>query len=148
MQVRNLGHVVLRVRDAEKSSEWYKSVLGLHETARFGRQMFFLSASEDASHELALMGLGPDAPPPEERRVGLYHVGWQLGSLEDLQAFRRKLDDLGVEVAGIGDHGISLGVYLKDPDGNELEVFYELPRSQWPESGNIFAGSFPNPVEL
>ena len=146
--VRNLGHVVLRVRDAEASAKWYQDVLGLKVTFRIARQMVFLAATEDASHELALMSLGPNAPGPEPGRVGLYHVGWQLGSLDELEGIRERLREKGIEIDGVGDHGISMGVYLHDPDGNELEIFYELPRSEWPAGDRLFTGRFPKPVAL
>lgn len=146
--VRNLGHVVLRVRDAEASARWYEDVLGLKVTFRMPRQMVFLAARADSSHELALMTLGAGAPGPEPGRVGLYHVGWQLGSLEELEGITERLREKGIEVAGIGDHGISMGVYLHDPDGNELEIFYELPRGEWPQGDRLFTGRFPKPVAL
>ncbi len=69
-----------------------------------------------------------------------------MESLPALQAFYRDLKESDTQIVGIGDHGISLGVYFVDPDGNEIEVFYELPREQWPE-GNVFGGSFPGTLE-
>ncbi|MEX0763180.1 MAG: VOC family protein [Dehalococcoidia bacterium] len=148
MKVKNLGHVVLRVRDAEASARWYEQVLGLHVTYKIPGRMVFLSSRDDTSHELALMSLGPNAAGPSADRVGLYHIGWQLESLEDLTGLRARLEEQGVRVAGIGDHGISLGVYVFDPDGNELEFFYELPPEEWPSSGDLFTGHFPKPVEV
>lgn len=146
--VSNLGHVVLRVRDAEASAQWYQDVLGLRVTFRIPRQMVFLAAGEVSSHELALMTLGPNTPGPERNRVGLYHVGWQLASLEELEGIRERLREKDVEIDGVGDHGISMGVYLHDPDGNELEIFYELPREEWPDGDRLFTGRFPKPVAL
>ena len=148
VNARNLAHVVLRVRDADASAAWYQKVLGLKVRFRMPGRMAFLAASEDSSHELALMSLGPGAPPPQSNRVGLYHVGWQVSRLEDLEGITGRLKSQGVQVAGVGDHGISLGVYVFDPDGNELEIFYELPRSEWPKDGKIFTGRFPKPVAL
>jgi len=143
---KKLGHVVLRVRDVERSERFYAEVLGLHVTHRIPGMMVLMSASSDTSHELALMSVGDAAPGPEAGRVGLYHFAWEMGSLEDLRAIYRELKAKDVDVAGIGDHGISIGVYLFDPDGNEIEVFYELPKEQWPE-GDIFQGRFPGSLE-
>jgi catechol 2,3-dioxygenase len=148
VKARNLAHVVLRVRDADKSAEWYQKVLGLKVAFRVPGRMVFLAANENSSHELALMTLGAGAPPPQLNRVGLYHVGWQVDKLEDLEGIMERLKAQGVQVAGVGDHGISMGVYVFDPDGNELEIFYELPRSEWPKGDAIFMGSFPKPVAL
>ena len=69
-----------------------------------------------------------------------------MESFDDLRRIYRKLGDKNVAIAGLGDHGISMGVYFLDPDGNEVEVFYELPRDQWPET-DIFLGSFPMSLE-
>lgn len=141
-----LGHLVLQVRDLERSEQFYTGVLGLDVTTRIPGRMVFLSASGDASHELALMAIGPGAPGPDPHRAGLYHFAWQMESLADLQKLYRELQDKGVRFGGIGNHGISLGVYIFDPDGNQIEVFYELPRDQWPEN-NIFSGNFPGSLE-
>ena len=148
VNARNLAHVVLRVKDADASAAWYQKVLGLKVTSRMPGRMVFLAANENSSHELALMSLGPGAQPPQPDRAGLYHVGWQVGKLEELNGITERLKKEGVQVAGVGDHGISMGVYVFDPDGNELEIFYELPRSEWPKDGKVFMGRFPKPVAL
>ncbi len=148
MKVKQLAHVVLRVRDLERSKNWYQDVMGLKVMAEFPGRMAFLSASESVSHELGLMQISPDAPGPDSSRVGMYHTGWQLESRDELLNLKTKLEAKGVDVVGIGDHGISLGVYVKDPDGNELEFFYEIPPEQWPADGDLFNGHFPDPVDI
>ena len=87
--------------------------------------------------------VGADAAGPDPTRVGLYHFAWEMESFEDVKRLYGELKEKGVRIAGIGDHGISLGVYFFDPDGNEIEAFYELPRDQWPTEGAIFSGRFP-----
>lgn len=144
---KQLGHLVLRVRDVEKSEQFYADVLGLHTTNKRAGRMVFMSAGDDASHELALMALGPDAPGPESDRVGLYHFAWEMESFEDLQRLYGEMKEKNVNVGGIGDHGISIGVYFFDPDGNEIEAFYELPKDQWPQDGDLFTGKFPGDLE-
>ena len=139
---KRLGHLVLRVRDLERSEQFYADVIGLEVTSRIPGRMVFLSAGE-SSHDLALISVGSDAPGPEPDRVGLYHFAWQMESFEDLKRMHRELKEKGARIGGIGDHGISMGVYFFDPDGNEIEAFYELPRDQWPREGNIFSGQFP-----
>ena len=141
-----LAHVVLRVRDLEQSERFYTNLLDLQVTSRIGTKMVFMSASEDASHELALLSIGPEAPGPDPSHVGMYHFAWQMKSLEDLRHIYKVIRDSGLEIGGIGDHGISLGVYLFDPDGNEIEVFFELPKEDWPDD-NIFTGSFPGGIK-
>lgn len=144
---KQLGHLVLRVRDVEKSEKWYADVLGLHTTNKRAGRMVFMSAGDSASHELALMSLGPDAPGPESNRVGLYHFAWEMESFDDLRTLYQEMKQKNVKIGGIGDHGISIGVYLFDPDGNEIEVFYELPKDQWPKNSDLFSGKFPGDLE-
>ena len=139
---KKLGHLVLRVRDLDRSEQFYSDVLGLNVRAKLDGKMVFMNASDDASHELALVSVGDDAPGPEVSRVGLYHFAWEMESFEDLRRMYHELLERGLNIQGIGDHGISIGIYFADPDGNEIEVFYELPRKQWPE-GDVFQGNFP-----
>ena len=127
---KQLGHLVLRVRDLDRSERFYTDVLGLDVTGKIAGRMVFMSAGEP-SHELALMSVGPDAPGPEKDRVGLYHFAWEMESFEDLKKLYAELKDKAVPISGIGDHG-----------GNELEAFYELPREQWSPEG-AFSGKFP-----
>lgn len=148
MKVKQLAHVVLRVRDLERSRRWYVDVMGLKVMAEFPGRMAFLSADDSVSHELGLMQISPDAPGPDQNRVGMYHTGWQLESRDELVNLKSKLEAKGVDVVGVGDHGISLGVYVKDPDGNELEFFYELPPEEWPIDGDLFSGHFPEPIDV
>ena len=63
--------------------------------------------------------------------------------IDDLQELFGQMRENDVKIGGVGDHGISIGIYFFDPDGNEIEAFYELPKDQWPEDGNLFAGDFP-----
>jgi len=108
--------------------------------------MVFLSSTRSSSHELALApAVGPFAEE-EPVRVGLAHVAWQMESFEDLKAIHQQLKTKKVHIAGIGEHGISIGIYCLDPDKNKIELFYELPRSQWPTTG-VFKGKFPMELE-
>ena len=141
---KKLGHIVLRVRDLEASERFYTDVLGLHVNTKIPGMMTFMSASDDSSHELGLMAIRN--PASFNGPQGIYHYAWQMESLEDLQAIYRHLKQSDVKIVGIGDHGISLGVYVMDPDGYQIEIFYELPRDRWPAE-DIFSGSFPGSLE-
>jgi catechol 2,3-dioxygenase len=143
-----LGHVNLYVRDSDASLTWYQDVLGLHLYHHRPGQAAFLSADLNQSHEVALMTVGKDAPLQMRRQVGLNHLAFMMESLDDLKDAYRRLKEKNVPIDHISDHGISLGIYFRDPDGNGLEVSYELPRDQWPSSENVFAvekGRFPGP---
>ena len=144
---KQLGHLVIRVRDIEKSEQFYSDVLGLHVTNKRPGRMTFMSAGEDSSHELALVPVGAEAPGPEKTRVGLYHFAWEMESMDDLKRLYAEMKSKDVQIGGIGDHGISLGVYFFDPDGNEIEAYYEMPRDRWPKEGDLFDGEFPGSLE-
>ncbi len=146
-----LGHVNIYVRDADRSRDWYEKVLGLHTYHHRPGRAAFMSADLDQSHEVALMQVGQDAPGPQRGQVGLNHMAWMVGSLDDLGVAYRRLKDNAVPIDAIVDHGISLGIYFRDPDGNGLEVSYELPRAEWPRKEQVFSedvvnrGLFPGP---
>lgn len=140
-----LGHIVLRVRDIERSKRFYTEILGLTLTGELPGRMAFFAAGED-SHDLAVMAIGPEAPPPDPRRVGMYHFAYQVASREELSDWRRHLEANGVPILGSADHGVSLGLYLADPDGNEIELTYEVPKDQWPEGANPYATARPLPL--
>jgi len=146
-----LQHVNIYVRNAERSKEWYEDLLGLHTYEYRPGWAAFMSADTDQSHEVALMQLGEDAPLQQKGQVGLNHMAWRLESLDDLKDFYHRIKAKGWPIEHISDHGISLGIYTRDPDGNGVEVFYELPRAEWPVDYHIFSrdkvsrGRFPGP---
>jgi len=148
---RSLGHVNIFVRDVERSRQWYADVLGLHTYGYRPGRAAFMAADPEQSHEIALVQVGDGAPGPQKGQVGLNHMAWMMSSLEDLKEIYQRLEDKGVPIERVGDHGISIGIYFRDPDGNGVEVSYELPRSQWPRQERLFAedlvdlGRFPGP---
>ena len=146
-----LQHANMFVRNAEASMKWYEDILGLHIYDFVPGRVAFMSADVEQSHEVALVQVGDDAPGPEKGRVGLNHTGWQMESLDDLIELYHRLEEKKVDISRVSDHGISIGVYFDDPDGNGIEVSFELPRSEWPSETEIFSGSqvegghFPGP---
>ena len=107
-----------------------------------------MSADKDKSHEVALMEVGDDAPLQAKRQVGLNHLAFMMESLDDLKDAYYRLKEKGVKFDHISDHGLSLGIYFRDPDGNGVEVSYELPREKWPRQDSVFAPDVvePRPV--
>jgi catechol 2,3-dioxygenase len=146
-----LGHVNIYVRDADKARAWYEKVLGLHTYHHRPGTAAFMSADLDQSHEVALMAVGDDAPLQRKGQVGLNHMAWMVDSLDALKTAYQRLKDNDVKIERVVDHGISLGIYFRDPDGNGLEVSYELPRAAWPRQDQVFGlapderGRFPGP---
>jgi catechol-2,3-dioxygenase len=134
--IRRLNHAVLYVRDAVRASDFYRHVMGFGVVEALGDRAFFLRANgSDNHHDLGLFGIGDGAPPPGHGdRVGLYHLAWEVEMLPDLAEARRALLEVGA-MSGESDHGNSLSLYGSDPDGNEFEVFWMVPREEWETRG-------------
>jgi catechol 2,3-dioxygenase len=146
INVMNVGHVVLKVRDLERSVRFYQDVLGLKEVARgtFGRPMAFFSATGENHHDLALFEVGPDAAPSGTNQVGLYHVALRIGhSLEELRTAKAHLEANGVEELRLRDHTVSQSIYLNDPDGNGLELYVDADPGIWRDDPAAVATSIP-----
>lgn len=125
IQARKLGHIVLKVRDAAKSRDFYTRTLGLkvaHED--LDRRAVFLSFGE-AHHDLALFQLASGAAP-DAAQPGLHHMAWQLGSVEELQAAYRELKALGVPIESTVEHNVTRSIYFPDPDGNRVELYCDM----------------------
>ena len=130
MSIKRLNHAVLYVRNANASRDFYTGVLGFRVRANIGEQAYFMQADgSDNDHDLAVMQVGerPSAP----HSVGLYHLAWQVHTIEELAAMRARLLEVGALV-GESDHGVSKSLYARDPDGIEFEVMWAVPRADWP----------------
>ena len=134
MGIRRLNHAVLFVSDVERALDFYTQVLGFHVLAREpGMNAAFLRTAESTNHhDLGLFGLGKDASPKPRYQVGLYHLAWQVDTLDELAELRRGLLEAGA-LSGESSHGATLSLYGADPDGNEFEIMWMLPRSAWGE---------------
>jgi catechol-2,3-dioxygenase len=132
MTVRRLNHAVLYVRDARRVADFYREALDFEVVTEVGNgaAVFLRASGTDNHHDLGLFSIGPQAPRPEPGRVGLYHLAWQVESINDLAELRNRLSRLGALV-GASDHGVSKSLYAKDPDGNEFEVMWDVPREDW-----------------
>ncbi|MBI5426911.1 MAG: VOC family protein [Nitrospinae bacterium] len=132
MQAQYVGHVVFYVRDLEKSLAFYRDLLGFQEVGRiFGGQAVALTTGR-THHEMLLIEVG-DAPGPlQGKRIGLYHVGIKIGdSLDDLRRAKAELESNGILIDGVSDHVVSQSVYLRDPDGNEIEIYVDADPEIW-----------------
>ena len=130
--VRRLNHAVLYVRDARRAAAFYRQAFGFEVVQEVGNGagVFLKAAGTDNHHDLGLFSLGPQAPSPERGRVGLYHLAWQVEAIEDLALIRDRLVELRA-LAGASDHGATKSLYGHDPDGNEFEVMWMVPREHW-----------------
>ncbi|MFL5737443.1 MAG: VOC family protein [Actinomycetota bacterium] len=123
---QEIGHVVLRVRDLERSTAFYE-LLGFRKVGQIGGMMAFFTTTGQNHHDLALQAVGADAPSPPEGSVGLYHVAIRLPSDDHVRRAYRILASAGAEIVGASDHGVSHSLYIKDPDGIELELYADVP---------------------
>jgi catechol-2,3-dioxygenase len=132
--VQRLNHAVLYVRDARVAAAFYQEAFGFEVVASLGdgQAVFLKAAGSSNHHDLGLFSIGGDAPGPAPGRVGLYHLAWQVAAITDLAAARETLGRMGALV-GESDHGATKSLYGKDPDGNEFEVMWRVPRDFWAE---------------
>jgi catechol-2,3-dioxygenase len=134
--IKRLNHAVLYVRDAQRSHQFYRDVMGFQVVESMGDQAVFLRANgSENHHDLGLFSIGNNAPPPTRgQQVGLYHLAWEVADIQDLARARQTLLEAGA-LSGESDHGNSLSLYAQDPDGNEFEVFWMVPREEWESRG-------------
>lgn len=130
MPVTRLNHAVLYVRDLEASVEFYHQMLGFRTMTSMPGTAFLQAGGSSNDHDLGLFQIGPHAGPSGAGRttVGLYHLAWEVDTLDELQATKQRLDQVGALV-GAADHGTTKALYAKDPDGLELEVSWLVPAS-------------------
>jgi len=134
-RIRRVGHLVLRVKDMERSRRFFEAVLGFPVVAQNERGMVFFSTDvTDNHHMLALMPAkeGAAAPGPED--IGMQHVSFELGSFAELQDAYRRFREKGVPICYTTYHGISKSVYFNDPDGNMFEVYCNVPPEEYRQS--------------
>jgi catechol 2,3-dioxygenase len=127
-----IGHVHLKVADLDRAIRFYRDAMGFDLVQQLGSSAAFLSAGGYHHH----IGLntwesrgGPPSPPGT---TGLYHVAILYPSRRDLAAALKRLMDHGVPIEGFSDHGVSEAIYLRDPDGNGIEIYRDRPREDWP----------------
>ncbi len=149
MRVQALGHVVLKVRNLDRSLAFYNGVLGLSLVARTlirDTPMAFFSIAGN-HHDLALMELGADAPSPQEGSPGLAHVALKIGNgLDELRAARSHLKAMHVAIDRTADHKVAQSLYVHDPDGNTIELYVDADPRIWREDPGTVAHS--EPLEL
>jgi catechol 2,3-dioxygenase len=132
----SIGHVHLKVADIDRALKFYRDVLGFEVTTRYGSQAVFLSAG-GYHHHIALNtweSLGGSPPPPNA--TGLYHLAIVYPTRALLADALRRVRAAGIELDGAADHGVSEALYLRDPDGNGVELYWDRPREQWPRTAD------------
>ena len=143
-----IGHVHLKVADLERAIAFYRDVLGFELTQRYGRQAAFLSAGGYHHH----IGLNPwesegGAPAPRGA-TGLYHVAIVYPTRAELADALRRLMKAGIGLDGASDHGVSEALYLRDPDGNGVELYWDRPKEEWPRTPGGELNMSTDPLDL
>jgi catechol 2,3-dioxygenase len=145
MPIQRVGHVVIKMRDLDKAKAFYRDFLGMKIGNESERGIFF--RFDDYHHDIAVFKTGDDAELPKENQVGLVHVALVTDGLETVKQYYERAKELGIEITGTRNHAITNSLYVKDPEGNTIEIYAEVPKSEydWHESG---MGFIARPLDL
>ena len=143
-----IGHVHLKVADLERAIGFYRDVLGFELTQRFGRQAAFLSAGGYHHHIGLNTWESAGGSPPLPGMTGLYHVAIVYPTRALLADALRRVLAAGIELDGASDHGVSEALYLRDPDGNGVELYWDRPQEQWPRTPDGGLAMFTRTLDL
>jgi catechol 2,3-dioxygenase len=145
----HIGHVHLKVTDIDRALGFYKDILGFEITQRYGDSAVFISAGGYHHHIGLNTWHSKNAGPAPVRAAGLYHVAIVYPTRKDLAAILQRLLDAGYPLTGASDHGVSEAIYLNDPDGNGVELYWDRPKNGWPKNteGKLWMGTAPLNME-
>ena len=140
-----IGHVHLKVTDLGKALSFYQELLGFEITQRYGSDAVFISAGGYHHHIGLNTWYSKDAGPAPQRAAGLFHTAILYPERKDLAQILKRLTEAGYPLTGAADHGVSEALYLDDPDGNGVELYWDKPREQWPvdSMGNLLMKTDP-----
>jgi catechol 2,3-dioxygenase len=144
----DIGHVHLKVADLERALEFYVGVLGFEEQARYGIQAAFISAGGYHHHIGLNTWESQGGSPPPPGHTGLYHAAIRYPDRKALAGALRRLVDAGIPLDGASDHGVSEALYLRDPDGNGLELYWDRAKEEWPRSDDGSLAMFTRPLDV
>ncbi|PZR00460.1 MAG: glyoxalase [Cereibacter sphaeroides] len=131
-----IGHVHLKVSDLERAIAFYSDVLGFELMQRYGPQAAFLSAGGYHHHIGLNTWESKGAPPSPPGHPGLYHTAFLYPDRASLGAVLKRVLEAGIPLDGAADHGVSEAVYLRDPDGNGVELYRDRPQAEWPRNAD------------
>jgi catechol 2,3-dioxygenase len=129
-----IGHVHLKVANLDKSLAFYRDLLGFEETQRYGDSAVFISAGGYHHHIGLNTWYSKNGPPAPVHSAGLFHTAILYPERKDLAQILKRLIEAKYPLTGASDHGVSHALYLNDPDGNGVELYWDLPKEEWPVS--------------
>ena len=143
-----IGHVHLKVADLERALAFYVGVLGFELTQRYGRQAAFVSAGGYHHHIGLNTWESEGGTPPPAGTTGLYHLAILYPTRAALADALQRLLDANIPLDGAADHGVSEALYLRDPDGNGVELYWDRPQEQWPRTADGEINMYTRPLDL
>lgn len=143
-----IGHVHLKVAELDRALEFYSGLLGFEVTMMYGDQAAFVSAGGYHHHIGLNTWYSKDAPPASREGVGLYHTAIVYPTRRDLALIYDRLHKAKYQLRGASDHGVSEALYLNDPDGNGVELYWDRPREQWPKASDGSLDMYTRPLDL
>ena len=143
-----IGHVHLKVSDLQRSLDFYCGLLGFQLMASYGDQAAFISAGGYHHHIGLNTWYSKNAGPAKRETVGLFHTAILYPTRRDLATIYRRLRDAGYPFTGASDHGVSEALYLDDPDGNGVELYWDRPKEEWPLNPDGTLDMYTRPLRL
>ncbi len=143
-----IGHVHLKVADLERALAFYRGVLGFELTQRYGRGAAFVSAGGYHHHIGLNTWESAGGSPPAPGTTGLYHLAILYPTRAALAGALKRVIEAGVPLEGASDHGVSEALYLRDPDGNGVELYRDRPKEEWPRDGDGAIAMTTRPLDL
>jgi catechol 2,3-dioxygenase len=143
-----IGHVHLTVSDLDRALAFYRDALGFAVTSRYGADAVFLAAGGYHHHIGLNTWAGRGAPPPPAGTTGLYHFAILFPDRHTLAQAVRRVLDAGYPLDGASDHGVSEAIYLRDPDGNGVELYRDRPEAEWPRAADGTLRMHTRPLDL
>jgi catechol 2,3-dioxygenase len=143
-----IGHVHLKVADLQRAIAFYRDVLGFELTQRLGDEAAFLSAGGYHHHIGLNTWESQGGPPPPGNSTGLYHLAIVYPTRAELADALRRLTNAGIRLEGAADHGVSEALYLRDPDGNGVELYWDKPTEEWPRNPDGALSMVTRPLDL
>ncbi len=144
----SIGHVHLKVADLERAIGFYRDVLGFDLTQRYGKRAAFLSAGGYHHHIGLNTWESQGGQPPAPGTTGLYHLAILYPSRAELADALRRTMKAGIELDGAADHGVSEALYLRDPDGNGVELYWDKPKDKWPKASDGGLAMTTDPLDI